>query len=53
MAARQPEQPSPGSEIVLYQTEDGRNRIQVRLEGGTVWLSQRLIGELFQVTVRR
>jgi len=51
MPAKQPEQPAPGSEIVLYQTEDGRNRIQVRLEDGTVWLSQRLIGELFQVTV--
>lgn len=45
------EQPLPASELVLYQTEDGQTRVQVRLEGGTVWLSQRLIGELFQVTV--
>lgn len=39
------------SEIIIYSTEDGRSRIQVRLEGGTVWLSQKLIAELFQVAV--
>ena len=44
--------PEPNSEIVFYQAEDGRSRIQVRLEGNTVWLSQRLIGELFQKDVR-
>ena len=40
------------SEIVFYQGEDGRSRIQVRLDGGTVWLPQRLLGELFQRDVR-
>jgi len=44
--------PEPNSDIVFYQAEDGRSRIQVRLEGNTVWLSQRLIGELFQKDVR-
>lgn len=39
------------SEIIIYNTEDGKSRIQVRLEDGTVWLSQRLIAELFQVAV--
>jgi hypothetical protein len=39
------------SEIILYQTEDGQSSIQVRLDGDTVWLSQRLIAELFQTTV--
>jgi hypothetical protein len=39
-----------GSEIVLYQTEDQQTRIQVRLEGGTVWLTQAQIGELFETT---
>jgi hypothetical protein len=39
------------SEIVFYQEEDGRSRIQVRLDGGTVWLTQRLLGELYQVSV--
>ncbi|MCK9229488.1 MAG: virulence RhuM family protein [Syntrophales bacterium] len=40
------------SEIVLYQTEDGRTRIQVRLEDETVWLTQKLMAELFQKDVR-
>ena len=44
-------QPLPQSEIVLYQTEDGRTRIQCRLENETIWLSQALIADLFQVTV--
>jgi len=39
------------SEIIIYNSEDGESRIQVRLEGGTVWLSQKLISELFQVAV--
>ncbi len=39
------------SEIIIYSTEDGKSRIQVRLEDGTVWLSQKLISELFQVAV--
>ena len=41
----------PSSEIILYQTEDGRNRIEVRLEHETVWLTQQLMAELFQTTV--
>jgi len=31
----------------IYQTEDGRTRIQVRLEDETVWLTQKLMAELF------
>ena len=38
----------PGGEFVLYQTEDGQNRIQCQLVGGTIWLSQMQMGELFQ-----
>ncbi|MBI4775370.1 MAG: virulence RhuM family protein [Deltaproteobacteria bacterium] len=38
------------SEIVLYQTEDGRTRIQVRLENETVWLTQADMARLFQTT---
>ena len=41
----------PHSEIILYQTEDGRNKIEVRLENETVWLTQQLMAELFQTTV--
>jgi len=40
----------PQSEIILYQTEDGRTRIQCRFENETIWLTQALIAELFQVT---
>jgi hypothetical protein len=40
------------SEIILYQTEDGKTRVQVRLENETVWLTQKLMGELFQKDVR-
>ena len=48
-----PDEPSPEtrSEIVFYQAENGQARIQVRLDGGTVWLSQRLMADLFQVGV--
>ena len=45
-----PESATPGGQILIYQ--DGATRLQVRLEGRTVWLSQRLIAELFQVSVK-
>ena len=45
------DEPLPQSEIILYQTEDGRTRIQCRFENETLWLTQALISELFQVTV--
>jgi hypothetical protein len=38
------------SEIVLYQTEDGRTRLEVKLENETVWLTQGQMAELFQTT---
>jgi hypothetical protein len=38
------------SEVILYTTEDGLTRIDLRLEDGTVWLSQLEIAELFQTT---
>jgi len=44
------EESQPQSSIILYQTEDGRTRIQCRFENETVWLTQALIAELFQVT---
>ena len=39
------------SQIILYQTEDGKNRVEVRFEHENVWLSQKLLAELFNVTV--
>lgn len=38
------------SELLLYQTEDGQTRVQVRLENETVWLSQAAMVKLFQTT---
>lgn len=46
------DQDSPHSEIILYQAEDGRTRIQCRFEDESIWLTQRLIAELFQKNVR-
>lgn len=44
--------PSDPGEFLFYQTEDGRTRLQVRMEGETVWLSQKAIADLFQKDVR-
>jgi hypothetical protein len=46
-----PDSEPPQSSIILYQTEDGRTRIQCRFENETIWLTQMLIAELFQITV--
>ena len=43
--------PLPNSEIILYQTEDGRTRVQCRFENETVWLTQALLAELFEIGV--
>lgn len=37
-------------EILLYQSEDGTTKIDVRLENETVWLTQKSMAELFQTT---
>jgi hypothetical protein len=42
---------NPG-EFLLYQTEDGRTRVEVRMEHETVWLTQKQMAELFQKDVR-
>ena len=42
--------PLPNTEIILYQTEDGRTRVQCRFEDETLWLTQAQITELFQTT---
>lgn len=38
------------SEIILYQSEDGQTKVEVRMEGETVWLTQNQMAELFQTT---
>lgn len=39
------------SELLLYQTADGKTNIEVRLQNETVWLSQKQMAELFQTSV--
>ncbi|RUL63140.1 hydroxyacid dehydrogenase [Dyella dinghuensis] len=53
-AAFGPSNPSPqaGPEFLLYQTEDGQTRIEVRIVDETVWMAQTRMAELFQVTVK-
>ena len=43
---------TPGGEFILFQTEDGRTRVQCRFENETIWLTQKLMAELFQKDVR-
>ena len=35
-------------DIIIYQTEDGLTKINVKVENETVWLSQQQLTELFQ-----
>lgn len=39
-----------GTELLLYQSEDGQTRIEVRLVGEMLWLTQSQMAELFQTT---
>src|SRR3990167_7486265 len=39
------------SALVLYQTEDGKTRLEVRLQDETAWLTQKMMADLFQVAV--
>lgn len=43
---------SPASELILYQTEDGRSRIECRFENETIWLTQAQLASLFQTSVQ-
>lgn len=43
--------PVPTGEFRLFQSEDGRTRIECRFEDRTLWLSQAQIAELCQVSV--
>ncbi len=42
--------PEPSGQVLLYQSADGTTRIEVRMEGDTVWLTQAAMAELFQTT---
>ncbi len=40
----------PHGQFLVYPTEDGRTKIEVRLENETVWLTQQHIADLFQTS---
>lgn len=40
-----------GGQILIYQTEGGQTKIEVRLEGETLWLSQADLAKLYQTTI--
>jgi len=42
--------PPPKGQFLVYQTEDGKLKLDVRFEGETVWLTQQHMTELFQTT---
>ena len=44
------EQNSADDSFILYQTEDGRTRIQCRFADETLWLTQAQIAKLFRTT---
>jgi hypothetical protein len=37
-------------ELILYRTEDGRDQFQLRVEDGSVWMTQAEIAALFETT---
>jgi len=39
-------------QFILYQTEDGKTRIDVRFDGDSVWLTQAYIADLFQTSTQ-
>jgi len=43
--------PPPGGQFLVYQTEDGKLKLDVRFEGETVWLTQQHLAALFQTSV--
>ena len=38
------------TQLILYTSEDGQSRVKLRADRGTVWLSQRQMAELFDVS---
>ena len=40
----------PTSQLLIYQDKDGHIKIDVRFDGDTVWLNQKMIAELFDTT---
>jgi hypothetical protein len=41
---------TPQGEMLIYQSEDGQVKLDIRLEDETLWLTQQKMAELFQTT---
>lgn len=44
-------EPQSNSQLLIYRSEDGRIKLDVRFEGETVWLTQPMIAGLFETTI--
>ena len=44
------EYPPTKTDLILYNTEDGKTRVEVRLADETVWMTQSTMAELYQTT---
>ena len=40
----------PSGQILIYQTEEGQTKLEVRLEGETLWLTQKAMAQLYQTS---
>jgi hypothetical protein len=40
------------SQIIIYQNENGEVKLDVRFDGDTVWLTQKMMAELFEVNIK-
>lgn len=45
------QQSAAQTQFLLYQTEDAQTRVQLRQEGDSVWLTQKQLSDLYQVSV--
>jgi hypothetical protein len=43
--------PALNGQFLIYQTEDGRLKVEARLDNETLWLTQQQMGDLFQTSV--
>ncbi len=50
MSEPQDSPPPPKGQFLVYSSGDGQSKIEVRLEGDTVWLTQQHMADLFQTT---
>ena len=51
MSKENPLKKNPTAEFLIFTAETGNPRIEVRVEGEMVWLTQKLMAELFDVTI--